>query len=87
MPFDFHKEYEHRIPTLVVVFTGTALLVLPDAAEQRGKWVSSFACFEFEPFCMQYTSPYLSLEYVNAPRVFLEYESKKRKWVTDHICE
>jgi hypothetical protein len=51
------------------VFTGTALLVLPDAAEQSGKWVSSFACFQFEPFCMQYTAPYLSLEYV----MLLEY--------------
>jgi len=59
--FDFHKEYEHRIPTLVVVFTGTALLVLPDAAEQRGKWVSSFACFQFEPFCMQYTCKTLAV--------------------------
>jgi hypothetical protein len=36
---------------------------------------------------MQYTSPYLSLEYANAPRVFLEYELKNRKWIADHICE
>jgi hypothetical protein len=33
MSFDSHKEYEHKIPTLLVVFTGTALLVLPDAVE------------------------------------------------------
>jgi hypothetical protein len=54
MSFDSHKEYEHIIPTLLVVFAGTALLLLPDAAERRAKWVSSL-CFQFEPFCMHYT--------------------------------
>ncbi len=54
MSFDSHTEYEHIIPTLLVVFVGTALLVLLDAAERRGKWVSSL-CFQFEPFCMHYT--------------------------------
>jgi hypothetical protein len=61
MSFDFHKEYEHRIPTLLVVFTGTALLVLPDAAEQRGKWVSSFACFQFETFACSTHAVHISI--------------------------